>query len=155
MYSTSKLIQDYKDDFTAKTGKYIKVFTCPKLESQMHLSENPNMYAIALIICRYTGWNWQTILTSSIRNHEIILSRQIIAAILRYNNCKLIAIGKFLHKDHHTIISQLQAFENHYSTELTFKQLYEEIVINLSEHYHDHEDITQEQFKQLINDDTI
>lgn len=142
-----QLIHEYKEDFTKRTGKSIKMNLCSKWESAANFTDRADFWRIVQVIFDYTGWTKrQTFSRGNVE--EKVFRRGLIDYIAVNNGCSIASCGRITNRDHTTVINSVRKFEMRLETDTWTKRFFSEVMNYLRENYHLYK-------KRIINENTI
>ncbi len=102
----NNLIQGYKRDFFAKTGRTIKVQLATKWQAACEIPLGYNPEDVVDLMCEYTGYS-KKVLFSQNRHAPYVEMRSMIAFVLWSNGTSLKKIANIIKKNHHTSVIYL------------------------------------------------
>jgi hypothetical protein len=131
-----KLITEFKSTFFNKLGYYPTVIT------QIYTSENAEIPIMSLEMLEHclepfmpVYFDKRTYLQSKSRNRPLVELRNIFCLLARQMGYSLTVIGKFLKKDHTTVIHAITACKNLLETCEPFQHKYTSILKTLKSNY--------------------
>lgn len=132
--SELELIEGYKKDFTAKTGRSILVKVCSRWESLCQLPAGLQMDTVLNLIFDATGWSYDTVFTKR-RFEESLFKRGLVYFILANNEYSLLKIARRTDKEHTTIINARKKFELQLESEPLTSRILSEVMDYIRNNY--------------------
>jgi hypothetical protein len=141
-----QLIEQFKEEFHKKTGKWVKVsWALKQHESEANFADHIDFWKLVKTIFDYTGWKRSETFskkTNGARGRTIgstdekAFRRGLIDYIAVNNGCLMSHCARITNRDHTTVGHSLQMFQNRLDTEPYTKKLFTEVVDYVRANYH-------------------
>lgn len=132
-----QLIISYQEDYSKKTGEYIKLHPCTKWEAMCNFTDKVEFLTLVKMICDFTGWVKEDLFSKAkgSRGDSKTFARSLIYFTAVNNGCSYNDCAKMTNRDHSVVISSVNTFENRLDTEIHTKKFFYEVTEFLKGNY--------------------